>query len=115
MNHMHHYTTSATASTLHQHDAVWLAPSPEALDAAQQDILVDAFKSDPSWCGRSSCLRLDNPDAGSATGGRIVVELFPDAAPKAVENFLCLCSGEKGVGKSSKKALHYKVCMHPRS
>jgi len=30
-------------------------------------------------------------------------------APKASENFRCLCTCEKGLGKASKKALHYKV------
>lgn len=41
--------------------------------------------------------------------GRIIAELFDKEAPKAVENFKCLCTGEKGLGKSSKKPLHYKV------
>ncbi len=44
---------------------------------------------------------------GGATTGRITFELFADAAPKTVENFRALCTGEKGVGKSG-KPLHFK-------
>lgn len=40
--------------------------------------------------------------------GRVSVELDPSAAPKACENFRCLCTGEKGKCKSSGKALHYR-------
>mmetsp|Transcript_36350 Transcript_36350/g.30628 ORF Transcript_36350/g.30628 Transcript_36350/m.30628 type:complete len:86 (-) Transcript_36350:306-563(-) len=39
--------------------------------------------------------------------GRIVMELFADKVPKTAENFRCLCTGEKGMGKSG-KPLHYK-------
>merc|ERR1712124_179646 len=39
--------------------------------------------------------------------GRIVMELRADVVPKTAENFRCLCTGEKGTGKSG-KPLHFK-------
>eukprot|EP00163_Fabomonas_tropica_P016895 TRINITY_DN3008_c0_g2_i2.p1 TRINITY_DN3008_c0_g2~~TRINITY_DN3008_c0_g2_i2.p1 ORF type:complete len:173 (+),score=71.97 TRINITY_DN3008_c0_g2_i2:87-605(+) len=44
---------------------------------------------------------------GGKPAGRITMELFADKTPKTAENFRCLCTGEKGVGKLGKK-LHYK-------
>eukprot|EP01125_Pyxidicula_operculata_P000910 TRINITY_DN107_c0_g1_i1.p1 TRINITY_DN107_c0_g1~~TRINITY_DN107_c0_g1_i1.p1 ORF type:complete len:230 (-),score=59.46 TRINITY_DN107_c0_g1_i1:92-781(-) len=44
---------------------------------------------------------------GGQDSGRIVMELFNDVTPKTAENFRCLCTGEKGKGKSG-KPLHYK-------
>jgi cyclophilin family peptidyl-prolyl cis-trans isomerase len=38
--------------------------------------------------------------------GRLEFELFDDT-PKTSENFRCLCTGEKGIGKSG-KPLYYK-------
>ncbi|KAM3720802.1 Peptidyl-prolyl cis-trans isomerase [Dirofilaria immitis] len=49
---------------------------------------------------------------GKATG-RIVMELFNDIVPKTAENFRCLCTGEKGMGKLG-KPLHYKGCKFHR-
>merc|ERR1712127_1095293 len=40
-------------------------------------------------------------------GGRITMELKADVVPKTAENFRCLCTGEKGMGKSG-KPLHFK-------
>merc|ERR1712185_470250 len=44
---------------------------------------------------------------GGASAGRIVMELRADVVPKTAENFRCLCTGEKGTGKSG-KPLHFK-------
>lgn len=46
--------------------------------------------------------------------GRIVFELFSDVAPRTVENFRCLCTGEKGVGATTGKQLHYKGAIFHR-
>ena len=44
---------------------------------------------------------------GGQNAGRVVIELYADQTPKTAENFRCLCTGEKGVGKSG-KPLHFK-------
>eukprot|EP00930_Biecheleria_cincta_P086022 TRINITY_DN75393_c0_g1_i1.p1 TRINITY_DN75393_c0_g1~~TRINITY_DN75393_c0_g1_i1.p1 ORF type:complete len:428 (-),score=105.33 TRINITY_DN75393_c0_g1_i1:211-1494(-) len=40
--------------------------------------------------------------------GRIVLELFGDVVPRTVENFRCLCTGERGISAVSGKPLHFK-------
>lgn len=44
---------------------------------------------------------------GGQAAGRVVFELFADAAPLTAENFRALCTGEKGAGVSG-LPLHYK-------
>jgi len=46
---------------------------------------------------------------GEESLGRIVMQLYQDITPKTAENFRCLCTGEKGEGKSG-KPLYYKGC-----
>ena len=44
---------------------------------------------------------------GGQNAGRITMELYADVVPGTAENFRCLCTGEKGVGKMG-KPLHFK-------
>lgn len=44
---------------------------------------------------------------GGQSAGRIEMTLRDDVVPRTAENFRCLCTGEKGVGKSG-KPLHFK-------
>jgi cyclophilin family peptidyl-prolyl cis-trans isomerase len=46
--------------------------------------------------------------------GRFVIELFGDVVPITVENFRCLCSGEKGISAVTGQKLHYKGCKFHR-
>ena len=39
--------------------------------------------------------------------GKLNFELFNSVVPKTAENFRCLCTGEKGIGKLG-KPLHFK-------
>jgi hypothetical protein len=44
---------------------------------------------------------------GGEAAGRVVMELRADVAPRTVENFRALCTGERGVGSSGKR-LHFR-------
>uniref|UniRef100_A0A7S1RP88 Peptidyl-prolyl cis-trans isomerase n=1 Tax=Alexandrium catenella TaxID=2925 RepID=A0A7S1RP88_ALECA len=44
--------------------------------------------------------------------GRIVIELFADVVPKTAENFRCLCTGERGRGRSGKALTYMGSAFH---
>mmetsp|Transcript_7696 Transcript_7696/g.8865 ORF Transcript_7696/g.8865 Transcript_7696/m.8865 type:complete len:174 (-) Transcript_7696:54-575(-) len=46
-------------------------------------------------------------EIGGSSAGRIEMTLRADVVPKTAENFRCLCTGEKGKGRSGKN-LHFK-------
>ncbi|CAM9406920.1 unnamed protein product, partial [Laminaria digitata] len=45
---------------------------------------------------------------GGESAGRLVFKLFTEEVPLTAENFRCLCTGEKGEGRTTGKLLHYK-------
>ncbi|XP_054280155.1 peptidyl-prolyl cis-trans isomerase 7-like [Macrosteles quadrilineatus] len=46
--------------------------------------------------------------------GRIIFELYSDLCPKICENFIALCNGDKGLGSTTGKPLHYKGTVFHR-
>lgn len=52
---------------------------------------------------------------GTELVGRVIFELFNDTAPKTVENFRALCTGEKGISAVSQCPLYYKNSIIHRS
>ena len=70
-------------------------------------VRTDYYPNDFDWSSRGP-IRMKQRDE------RIVVELWPDVAPLACENFLSLVSGAKGKSGSSGKPLHYENCPFHR-
>uniref|UniRef100_A0A0A9DQ08 Peptidyl-prolyl cis-trans isomerase n=1 Tax=Arundo donax TaxID=35708 RepID=A0A0A9DQ08_ARUDO len=50
---------------------------------------------------------LDISISGSSAE-RITFELFANVVPKTAENFRALCTGERGLGASTNKLLHFR-------
>eukprot|EP00617_Octactis_speculum_P002220 CAMPEP_0185773742 /NCGR_PEP_ID=MMETSP1174-20130828/74916_1 /TAXON_ID=35687 /ORGANISM="Dictyocha speculum, Strain CCMP1381" /LENGTH=396 /DNA_ID=CAMNT_0028460557 /DNA_START=93 /DNA_END=1283 /DNA_ORIENTATION=- len=63
-------------------------------------------EGDPSFAEVTNSIFLDISVDG-ANSDRVVIGLFGKAAPRTVENFRCLCTGEKGTGEKG-EPLHYK-------
>jgi len=79
------------------------------------DVNGDRHSSAPSKQTRSDPISTscENPvvffdvTIGGSPKGRIEMELRADVVPRTVENFRCLCTGEKGMGKSG-NVMHFK-------
>lgn len=86
-----------------------LIGSLEDQDSESKFLLQEAFASNPSAKGEFLTVK-----PADLTAGRLVIKLFEKEVPKTCENFRCLVTGERGRGKSSGKALHYKGCCFHR-
>nr|PNR53178.1 hypothetical protein PHYPA_009553 [Physcomitrium patens] len=51
---------------------------------------------------------------GGGPAGKMIMELYADVVPKTAENFRALCTGEKGLGRMTKKPLHLKDTIFHR-
>jgi len=79
--------------------------TPADLDDAGREMLMEVYGSDPA---ASSAGPAQITEPASLTVGRLEIDLNEKESPKACENFKALCTGSKGMGKESKKPLHYK-------
>ncbi|KAG2493782.1 hypothetical protein HYH03_008002 [Edaphochlamys debaryana] len=104
----------ATEFAAYQRAADWLAAvgaqyglsgKVEDLDEDSASTLREAYAADPTWAAKGEASTTKPPPIRA---GRIIVELYDKEVPKTVENFKCLLTGEKGLGKASKKPLHYQ-------
>ncbi|KAJ3286065.1 hypothetical protein HDU79_006781 [Rhizoclosmatium sp. JEL0117] len=77
---------------------------PELLPEVSIELLRSLHESDPSAAETPLTFSKPSPPVPS----RVQFVLYADKCPKTVENFLRLCDGTKGLGKASKKPLHYK-------
>jgi peptidylprolyl isomerase len=73
---------------------------------------VSCAQSSPATAKVTSKVYFD-VTIGDEEAGRIVMGLFGEDVPQTAENFRCLCTGEKGEGKSG-KPLHFKGSIFHR-
>lgn len=87
---------------------------PKVTHLVYLEIEIEPYtKTDPNYSlfppSSNDASRREKPE-----GGRIVIALFGELYPKTVENFKCLCTGEKGISRISGKPLHYKGSVFHR-
>mmetsp|Transcript_46010 Transcript_46010/g.114155 ORF Transcript_46010/g.114155 Transcript_46010/m.114155 type:complete len:304 (-) Transcript_46010:171-1082(-) len=69
---------------------------------------LSKHEADVVWSGTRLPRVFFDIEVDAAPFGRVVIELWPDRTPKSAENFRALCTGERGVSKSSRKRLCYR-------
>ena len=72
------------------------------LGGSERARLPELFENDYAWSKRGRI------ELSPAPCERLVVQLHPATAPTCCDNFLKLCTGEKGKAKGSGLPLHYK-------
>lgn len=78
------------------------SPFLHELGGSEKKRVLDYYSDDFDWKDRGRI------ELEPAKHERIIFELYEDAAPNAVKNFMALCAGTKGLAKGSGKPLHYK-------
>eukprot|EP00808_Paulinella_micropora_P005847 g4721.t1 len=76
------------------------SPRLEELSGSEKARLRELYESNYEWSSKGP-MRVRLPRE------RVVLKLYDEAAPLAVQNFTRLCSGELGLSKQSRKPLHY--------
>ena len=82
----------------------WL---PELGGSEQKRLKEQLYPNDFEWSQKGRC-------AVRLPPSRITVEVWPETAPLAVENFVALLLGNRGTGQESGCALSYKGCHFHR-
>lgn len=81
----------------------------DQLNDEEQEYIREGYDSMPDWKSKGD-IRFQRPTPWIA--GTIDIELFPEVAPKAAENFRCLVTGGS-LCYGSFTAIDSKVSTHP--
>ena len=92
---------------------LFVAAGFSGLDGGNPPSLTRVYKEDAEKHPDNPKVFLDI-EIGGKKAGRITVVLYSGIHPKTAENFRALCTGEKGIGKSSGCKLHYKGSVFHR-
>ena len=80
----------------------WTSKFITELGGGEKQRVLECYADDFDW-GSKGPIEIE-----PAAEERVVIELFDDKAPLAVENFKALCTGEKGLSKNCGVDYHYK-------